>query len=67
MPGPAVAFQQQVPVARDALFRVRVELDDPVAQDRISLVRVQIDGHPEALIQRILRSVVAVFVRESGF
>lgn len=67
VPGPAGAFQERVPVARDALFRVRIELDEHAAEDRLSLVRVQIDGHPEALIHRVLRSVVAVFVRESGF
>jgi len=67
VPGPPGALQQRVPVVRDALFRVRIELDQPVDHGRLSLVRVQIDGHPEALVDRLLRGVVAVFVRESGF
>jgi len=67
VPGPPGAFQQRVPVARDALFRVRIELEQPVDQDRLSLVRVQIEGQPEAMFDRLLRSVVSVFVRESGF
>ncbi len=65
--GPAGVLQQRVPVARDALFRVRIEFDEPVEQAQLSLVRVRIEGSPEALIDRMLRNVVAVFVRESGF
>lgn len=67
VPGPAMAFSQRVPVARDALFRVRVELDEPVTQERLSLVRVRIEGRPEALMDRMLRRAVSVLVRESGF
>ncbi|MEZ5663988.1 MAG: HlyD family efflux transporter periplasmic adaptor subunit [Burkholderiaceae bacterium] len=67
VPGPAGPHQQRVPVARDALFRVRIALDEPVSGQRLSLVRVQIEGHPQALIDRVLRKVVAVVVRESGF
>lgn len=65
--GAAVGAQARTSIARDPLFRVRIELNEPVEQTRLSLVRVQIEGRPEAPIDRILRNLVAVFVRESGF
>jgi putative peptide zinc metalloprotease protein len=65
--GPATATQSSAPVARDALFRVRVALDEPVSDNRLSVVRVRIEGQPEALLMRALRRAASIFIRESGF
>jgi putative peptide zinc metalloprotease protein len=65
--GPATAAQAGVPVVRDALFRVRVALDEPVSDNRLSVVRVRIEGEPEALLMRVLRRAASIFIRESGF
>lgn len=54
-------------VLRDALFRVRIVLDEPLPSSHIAVVRVSIDGKAESLITGLLRRVVSVFVRESGF
>jgi putative peptide zinc metalloprotease protein len=65
--GPVTAAQQGAPVVRDALFRVRVALDEPVSDTRLSVVRVRIEGQPEALLMRVLRRAASIFIRESGF
>lgn len=65
--GPATAAQAGVPVLRDALFRVRVALEEPVSDNRLSVVRVRIEGEPEALLMRALRRAASIFIRESGF
>lgn len=59
-PGPAT-------LVRDALFRVRVALDEPVDGQQLSLVRVRIEGQSQALLTRVVRQVAAVLIRESGF
>ena len=58
---------QPVPVLRDALYRVQIELAEPPDVQRLSLVRVQIDGEAESLAGRMVRSAASIFVRESGF
>ncbi len=69
VPGPRLPGQTQLSdhVARDALFRVRIEVDGVPAELMTSTVRVQIDGASHSLLTRIGRSVAAVLIRESGF
>lgn len=69
VPGPRLPGQTQLSdhVARDALFRVRIEVDGAPAELMTSTVRVQIDGASHSLLTRIGRSVAAVLIRESGF
>ncbi len=52
---------------RDSLYRLRISLDESPALDRVALVNVSVAGQPEALGARLLRSIAAVVVRESGF
>lgn len=54
-------------LVRDALFRVRIEVEGEPARLQSSTVRVQIDGNPHSLLARVGRNVAAVLVRESGF
>lgn len=54
-------------VLRDALFRVRILLDEPLPTKSVSVVRVRIDGQSESILTGLLRKVVSVFIRESGF
>jgi putative peptide zinc metalloprotease protein len=54
-------------LVRDALFRVRITLDEPVQEQQLSLVRVRIEGESQALLTRMVRQVAAVLIRESGF
>lgn len=69
VPGPRLPGQTQLSdhVARDALFRVRIEVDGVPAELMTSTVRVQIDGASHSLLTRIGLSVAAVLIRESGF
>lgn len=69
VPGPRLPGQTQLSdhVARDALFRVQIEVDGVPAELMTSTVRVQIDGASHSLLTRIGRSVAAVLIRESGF
>ncbi len=69
VPGPRLPGQTQLSdhFARDALFRVRIEVDGVPAELMTSTVRVQIDGASHSLLTRIGRSVAAVLIRESGF
>lgn len=59
--------QDRNQVLRDALFRVRIVLDEALPTDRIAIVRVGIDGSAESLAAGLLRRVASVFIRESGF
>jgi putative peptide zinc metalloprotease protein len=63
----ARASLEKTQVLRDALFRVRVVLDEPLPTQRVSVVRVRIDGHSESVLTGMVRKVVSVFIRESGF
>lgn len=54
-------------VLRDALFRVRVVLDEPLPTQQMATVRVRIEGKPESLLAGGIRRVASVLVRESGF
>lgn len=54
-------------VVRDALFRVRIVLDQPLPTHQVAIVRVAIEGTSESLATGLLRRVVSVFIRESGF
>lgn len=69
VPAPRMSAETQLSdhVARDALFRVRIEVDGVPAELMTSTVRVQIDGASHSLLTRIGRSVAAVLIRESGF
>jgi putative peptide zinc metalloprotease protein len=68
VPGPAGADGGRgANQVRDALFRVRVTLDEPVQARQLSLVRVRIEGQPQALLTRLVRQVAGVLIRESGF
>ena len=59
--------QPAAQVLRDALFRVRVQLDGPSPVDHVTSVRVQIDGERESVLSGVARSVASVLIRESGF
>jgi putative peptide zinc metalloprotease protein len=54
-------------VVRDALFRVRIVLDQPLPTQQVATVRVAIEGKSESVATGLLRRVVSVFIRESGF
>lgn len=54
-------------VVRDALFRVRIALDQPLPTQQVATVRVAIEGTSESIATGLLRRVVSVFIRESGF
>ncbi|MBU4520156.1 MAG: HlyD family efflux transporter periplasmic adaptor subunit, partial [Gammaproteobacteria bacterium] len=64
---PARAGQERSQVVRDALFRVRVVLDEPLSADQMAVVRVRIDGRAESLVSGTLRRLTSVLIRESGF
>jgi putative peptide zinc metalloprotease protein len=59
--------QETTLVARDALFRVRIVLDEPLPTKSVAVVRVQIDGEAESILAGVTRKVISVFIRESGF
>ncbi|MGS5088620.1 HlyD family efflux transporter periplasmic adaptor subunit [Hydrogenophaga sp. A37] len=54
-------------VVRDALFRVRIALDEPLPTNQVSTVRVSIEGKTESIASSALRKMASVFIRESGF
>ncbi|GAA6140187.1 HlyD family efflux transporter periplasmic adaptor subunit [Hydrogenophaga sp. 5NK40-0174] len=54
-------------VPKDALFRVRVKIDEPPVTHAAMAARVVIEGDAHSLLARATRRVVSVFVRESGF
>lgn len=56
-----------VPMVRDALFRVRIELDEPVNLAHVATVRVRIEGKAESILASALRTAASVLIRESGF
>jgi len=64
---PARSGQERTQVVRDALFRVRVVLDEPLPAHQVAAVRVRIDGLAESLISGTLRRLASIFIRESGF
>jgi putative peptide zinc metalloprotease protein len=59
--------QETIQVARDALFRVRIVLDEPLPTSSVAVVRVQVDGQAESILAGVARKVISVFIRESGF
>lgn len=63
----ARAGQETTQVARDALFRVRIALEEPLPTNSVAVVRVQIDGEAESILAGVMRKVISVFIRESGF
>lgn len=63
----ARAGQEKTQVLRDALFRVRIVLDEPLPVKSVAMVRVRIDGQSESILTGAVRKVVSVFIRESGF
>lgn len=67
MDAPREGQQGRGQVVRDALFRVRIALDQPLPSHQVSTVRVAIEGQAESVATGLIRRVVSVFVRESGF
>ena len=61
------AGQEKTQVLRDALFRVRIALEEPLPTSSVAVVRVQIDGKAESILTGVARRVISVFIRESGF
>ncbi len=59
--------QEKTQVLRDALFRVRIALEEPLPTSSVAVVRVQIDGEAESILAGVARRVISVFIRESGF
>ena len=59
--------QERGQVVRDALFRVRILLDAPLPTQQVSTVRVAIEGTSESIATGLVRRVVSIFIRESGF
>lgn len=59
--------QPQGRVVRDALFRVRIALDQPLPTKQVATVRVRIEGKAESVAANLFRKVASVFIRESGF
>lgn len=58
--------QGRVQVARDALFRIRVQLNGPAPADRAATVRVRVEGRSASTLMRLLRRAASVIIRESG-
>ena len=54
-------------VVRDALFRVRITLDQPLPTHQVATVRVSIEGRAESLASSAFRQIASIFIRESGF
>lgn len=59
--------QSRGQIVRDALFRVRVVLDTPLPTHQVAPVRVAVEGKSESIATGLLRRVVSIFIRESGF
>ena len=57
--------QGQVP--RDALYRVKIALDDRPSHDQAAIGRVMIDGDTRAWLPAAFERIASVLVRESGF
>lgn len=64
---PGRGSKERSQVVRDALFRVRIALDQPLPTHQVSTVRVSIDGKAESIAASAFRQVVSLFIRESGF
>ncbi len=54
-------------VPRDALYRVRLKLDQPINRSSTALGSVAIEGAERSLLMQWSTALAAVFVRESGF
>ncbi len=52
---------------RDALYRVKIQLDEAPRQTQMALGSVVIDADRQAWLTRTLSSVAALLVRETGF
>jgi putative peptide zinc metalloprotease protein len=59
--------QERTQVVRDALYRVRIVLDQPLPTRQVSTVRVAIEGKSESIAAGFFRRVASIFIRESGF
>lgn len=53
-------------MVRDALFRVRIVLDEPLPTQQMSTVRVRMEDEAGSLAAGG-RKVASIFIRESGF
>jgi len=65
--GPVETVEGEKLVPREALYRVRMRLDEPPPAMRVAQVTAVIEGRRESLAADWLRSVSAVLVRETGF
>jgi putative peptide zinc metalloprotease protein len=54
-------------VPRDALYRVRLKLDQPINRSSTAMGSVAIEGAERSLLMQWSTALAAVFVRESGF
>ncbi len=54
-------------VPRDALYRVRLQLDAPPPMRQMAISRVVVEGQRRAYLATVIERIAAVFVRESGF
>ena len=54
-------------VPRDALYKVRLKLEEPLQRRSTAMGSVAIEGSERSLLSRWMTSLAAVFVRESGF
>ncbi len=59
--------QDRGQVVRDALFRVRVVLNEPLPTQQVATVRVSIEGKSESIATGLFRRTASIFIRESGF
>lgn len=65
--GPVETVEGEKLVPREALYRVRMRLDEPPPAMRVAQVTAVIEGRRESLAADWLRSVSAVLIRETGF
>lgn len=66
--GPVAVLQEGSGLApRDALYRVRIRLDEPSATPRMLLGQAVIDGEARSWLVEAMKPVVVVLIREFGF
>jgi putative peptide zinc metalloprotease protein len=66
--GPITVLQEGSGLApRDALYRVRIRLDEPAATPRMLLGQAVIEGESRSWLVEALKPAVVVLIREFGF
>ena len=56
-----------VRVPRDAIYRVKIALEEAPATLKVAVVEVVVEGTPRALLLSAVEGIAAVLIRESGF